>query len=180
MHNENSTAGKEQVVPQHTLEGVLKLAHTGLSPEDISFAFKIDIERVQQVIANDYMDRARVVQSIKERSVEYRCTLSKRLMVCPVMDSDGKFYEQSILVADPSHSINQFMPSKKLRAKIADFSKESLNELERCLLQKNPLEDILELTAECLSVLSPDAGMETTLRVLGTVEGWQSRSSLRS
>jgi hypothetical protein len=63
------------------------------------------------------------------------------------------------------------MPSKKLKAKIADFSKESLNELEKCLLQKNPLEDILELTAECLSVLSPDTGMETTLRVLGAVEG---------
>jgi hypothetical protein len=87
------------------------------------------------------------------------------------MDSDGNFYEQSILVADPSHSIYQFMPSKKLRARIADFSKEILNELERCMLQKNPLEDILELTAECLSVLSPDAGMETTLRVLSAVEG---------
>jgi hypothetical protein len=170
MHNENSTAGEEQVSPD-TLERVLKLAHTGVSPEDISFAFKVDIERVQQIIAYDPMHRARVVQSIKERSAEYRCTLSKRLMVCPVMDSDGNFYEQSILVADPSHSINQFMPSKKLRAKIADFSKESLRMLEGYLRQRHPQEDILELTAECLSVLSPDAGMETTLRVLGTVEG---------
>jgi hypothetical protein len=63
------------------------------------------------------------------------------------------------------------MPAKLLRAKIEEFSKESLNELERCLLQKCSLKDILELTAECLSVLSPDAGMETALRVLGPVEG---------
>jgi hypothetical protein len=73
MLNENSTPGKEQVVPQDTLERVLKLAHSGLSPEDISFAFKVDIERVQQIIANDPMHRAREVQSIKERSAEYRC-----------------------------------------------------------------------------------------------------------
>jgi hypothetical protein len=170
MRNENSTAGEEEV-PQDTLERVLKLAHTGVSSEDISFAIKVDIERVQQIIANDPMHRARVVQSIKEKSAKYRCTLSKRLMVCPVMDSDGNFYEQSILVADPSHSINQFMPSRKLRAKIADFSKESLRVLEGYLRQRHPQEDILELTAECLSVLSSDAGMETILRVLGTVEG---------
>jgi hypothetical protein len=60
MHNENSTAGKEHV-PQDTLERVPRLAHSGLSPEDISFAFKIDIERVQQIIANDPMHRERVV-----------------------------------------------------------------------------------------------------------------------
>jgi hypothetical protein len=170
MHNENSTAGKEQV-PQDTLERILKLVHSGLSPEDISFVIKIDIETVHQIIANDSKHSVRVVRSIKERSAEYRCTLSKRLMVCPVMDSDGNFYEQSILVADPSHSINQFMPSKKLRAKIEDFSKESLNELERCLLQRYPLEDILELTAECLSVLCPEAWLESALRVLSAVEG---------
>jgi transposase-like protein len=52
MHNENSTAGKEQVL-QDTLERVLKLANSELSPEDISFALNIDIETVQQIIAND-------------------------------------------------------------------------------------------------------------------------------
>jgi hypothetical protein len=90
MHNENSTAGK-QVVPQDTLERVLKLAHSGLSPEDISFALKVDIERVQQIIANDPIHRAREVQSIKERSLECRCAQSNRLMISPVMTHDGKF-----------------------------------------------------------------------------------------
>jgi hypothetical protein len=50
MHNENSTAGKEQV-SQDRLEALFKLAHSGSSPDTISFALKIDIETVQQLIA---------------------------------------------------------------------------------------------------------------------------------
>jgi hypothetical protein len=169
MHNENSTAGEEQV-SQDTLEIILKLDHSGSSPEDISFYLKIDIETIQQIIANDPMHRARVVQSIKERSAEYRCTMSKKLMVCPVIDSDCNFYEQSILEADPSLSKNLFIQSKKLKAKIADFGKESLRVLEGYLRQKHPHEDILELTAECLSVVIPDAGLKSALRVLGAVD----------
>jgi hypothetical protein len=169
MHNENSTAGEEQV-PQDTLERVLKLVHSGLSPEDISFALKVDIERVQQIIANDPMHRARDVQSIKERSAEYRCAQSNRLMISPVMAHNGNFYEQSILEANPSLT-DQFIPSPKLKAKIAVFSKESLTVLEKYLQQKHPQEDILELTAECLSVEILDAGLESALRVLGAVEG---------
>jgi hypothetical protein len=67
MHNENSTAGIEQV-SQDRLEALFKLAHSGSSPDAISFALKIDIETVQQIIANDPMNRARVIQSIKEKS----------------------------------------------------------------------------------------------------------------
>jgi hypothetical protein len=170
MLNETHTEGQEQVA-QGLLETILKLANSGSPPEAICSFLGLKAQTVQQIIANDSMHRAGVVQSIKERSAEYRCTLSKRLMVCPVMDSYGNFYEQSILVADPSHSVNQFMPSKKLRALIEDFCKESLRVLEVYLRQRHPQEDILELTAECLSVLSPDAGLESALRVLGGVEG---------
>jgi hypothetical protein len=87
------------------------------------------------------------------------------------MARDENFYEQSILEVDPTLSRELVMPSNKLKAKIAEFSTESLKVLERYLQQKLPQEDILELAAECLSVLSPDAGMKTVLRVLGTVEG---------
>jgi hypothetical protein len=96
MHNENLTAGKEQV-SQDRLEALLKLAHSGSSPDAISFVLKIDIETVQQIVAKDPMNRARVIQQIKEKSRKYRCTQSNRLMVSPVMARDGNFYEQSIL-----------------------------------------------------------------------------------
>jgi hypothetical protein len=92
-------------------------------------------------------------------------------MISPVMARDENFYEQSILEADPSLSRDQFLPATKLRAKIADFSKESLEVLEGYLRQKHPQEDILELTAECLSVVIPDDGLESALRVLDAVQG---------
>jgi hypothetical protein len=170
MHSENQLEGLEQV-SQDTLEAILKLAHTGSSPEAISFFFGLEAQTVNQIIANDPVHRARVVQSIKERSAKYRCAQSKSLMISPVMARDGMFYEQSILEADPTFSRYPVMSSTKLNAEIADFSKESLKVLEGYLRQKDPQEDILQLTAECLSVLSPDAGLEWALRVLGAVEG---------
>jgi hypothetical protein len=170
MFNENSTAGKEQV-SQDRLEALFKLAHSGSSPDAISFALKIDIETVQQIIANDPKQTAREVQSIQKRSAKYRCAQSNRLMISPVMDHEENFYEESILEADPSFSRDRFIQSKKLKAKIADFSKESLKVLDGYLRQKDPQEDILKLTAECLSVVIHDAGLESALRVLGAVEG---------
>jgi hypothetical protein len=68
-------------------------------------------------------------------------------MLSPVMAHDANFYEQSILEADPTLSKKLVMPSKKLKAEIADFSKESLKVPERYLRQKDLLEDIMELTA---------------------------------
>jgi hypothetical protein len=169
MHHENKTAGSEQV-SQDQLEAILKLAYNGLAPDAISSFFGLNSQIVQQIISNDPMHRARVVQSIKERSEEYRCAQSNRLMISPVMARDGNLYEQSSLEADPSLS-DQFIPSPKLKAKIAVFIKESLTVLEKYLQQKHAQEDILELTAECLSVLSLEAGLESVLRVLGAVEG---------
>jgi hypothetical protein len=72
MENENQTACVEKL-SQDRLDAILGLAHSGSSPDSISFALKIDIERVQQVIANDPMHMTRVVQSILERSMEFRC-----------------------------------------------------------------------------------------------------------
>jgi hypothetical protein len=170
MENVNQVADTEQV-SQDGLEAILKLAHSGLSPEAISSFFGLKTQTVQVLILNDPMHRARVVQSIKERSAKYRCTLSKRLMISPVMTLNEVFYEQSFLEADPVLSREQFIPSLKLKSKISDFSNESLKVLEGYLRQKDPLEDILELTAECLSVISHDAGLDLALRVLRAVEG---------
>jgi hypothetical protein len=168
MHNDNRTV---VAVSHDRLEAILKLAHSGSTPEAISFALDLNDQTVIQIIANDPMHRARMVQSIKEKSRKYRCTHSNRLMISPVMARDANFYEQSILEADSSLSLDPFIFYPKLKAKIADFCKESLKVLEGYLRQKHPQEDVLELIAECLSVLCPEAGLQIALRVLGLVEG---------
>jgi hypothetical protein len=153
MDNEGQIAGAEQV-SQDQLETILKLAYNGLSPDAICSLLKLNAQMVQQIIvANDPMHMARVVQSILEGSANYRCAKSNRLMISPVLARDEIFYEQSIFEADPSLSKDQFTPSRQHRAAIADFSKESLKVLEGYLRQKNLQDDILELIAECLSVL---------------------------
>jgi hypothetical protein len=169
MHNDNKTAGTEQV-SQHQVEAILKLANSGLSLDGISSFCMLSAQMVQQVIANDPIQRARVVESIKEKSRKFRCAQSNRLMISPVL-ALGKNYEQCILEAHPSLSSEQALPNLMLKDEIVEFSKESLRQLGEYLRQKHPQEDILELTAECLSVLSHDAGMLSIFRVLGAVEG---------
>jgi hypothetical protein len=61
MYNEGPTAATEQVSQDH-IEASLKLAHSGLSLEDI--------ETVQQSIASDPMHRARMVQQLKTQDVQ--------------------------------------------------------------------------------------------------------------
>jgi hypothetical protein len=50
MHSENLTVGAEQIF-MHTLEAICELTHSGLSPEDISFALDLKVQTVIQVIA---------------------------------------------------------------------------------------------------------------------------------
>jgi hypothetical protein len=92
MHNESQNEVNDQV-SQDALEAIFKLAYSGSSPEVISFFLGLNAQTVHRIIANGPIYRAIMVQSIKEMSAEYRCTLSKRLMVSPVMDCDGNFYE---------------------------------------------------------------------------------------
>jgi hypothetical protein len=107
------------------------------------------------------MYRARVVQLIKERPAECRCTLSNKLRF-PMTAPDGKFYKQRILEADPSLELVM----QQLKAKPADFSR-----VVRERYLRHPQEDILELITKCLSVFCPHAGTENGLRVLSGVEG---------
>jgi hypothetical protein len=69
MDNENQTADTEQVSQEH-LETILKLAHSGLSPDTISSCFRLSTPTVQRVIANDSMHKARVVQQLMTKDLQ--------------------------------------------------------------------------------------------------------------
>jgi hypothetical protein len=60
---DSQIASTEQVSQDH-LQAILKLTHSGLTPEDISFAIKIEIETVNRIITLDLMHRERVVQPL--------------------------------------------------------------------------------------------------------------------
>jgi hypothetical protein len=170
MDNFNSIDDGDKL-PQPTLEALQKLIEAGSSPETISFVLGLNIERVRSLIVNDPLQMVKVLESIREKSKRYRCVVSHRLMVSPMMAADGNYYEQSILETQPPISTERVIPHPKLKAEIAEFSKDSLKALHGLLKQKEPLQGVYDLTAECLSVLSLESDMESVLEVLGAVEG---------
>jgi hypothetical protein len=135
-------------LPQYFIDAIHKLIRAGSPPEAISFALGIDIEQVRQIQPIDPSQTSRLVNSIKEKSSEFRCVLSKRLMVEEQVDR----------------------PPNTTQNKISEFSKESLTSLAPYFKQIDVPEDVLELTAECLSVLILACEIETVLRVLDSVE----------
>jgi hypothetical protein len=148
-----------------------KFANAGSPSETSSSVLGLKLDEAQQIDARDPLQMARLVDSVKEKSAKYRCALSQRLMVSPVMTPDEDYYEQSVIEAHPSLSNQLVFPSLKLKAKITAFSKESLVKLSVYLTQPEPLESVLDLVAECLSVLSFEDEIKTILKVLGSVEG---------
>jgi hypothetical protein len=166
-----SATGHEEKLPQHHLEAFDKLVNAGASHEMISSFLGLKLEVVQQILVRNPSQMARMTNSIREKSKEYRCGLSNRLMTSPVMTADGNYYEQSCLKEHPSISSEHVMFNPKLKTKISEFCRESLEGLVGHLRQKELPEDILELSAECLSVLSIETEVETVLKVLGAVGG---------
>jgi hypothetical protein len=168
MDNYNATTHGDKL-PQHLLEAFQKLAHAGASDETISSFLGLKLEVVRQVLASDPLQVAKLTESITEESKKYRCVMSNRLMTSPVMAPDGNYYEQSCIEAHPSISSERALLNPKKKAKILEFCRESLNGLAVHLRRKEPPEEILELSAECLSVLSIETEMQTFLKVLGAV-----------
>jgi hypothetical protein len=168
MDNSYTTSHGDEL-PQHLLEAFHKLAHAGVSPEAISLILGLKLKVVQQVLANDPSQGARLTESIREESKKYRCGLSNRLMTSPVMAPDGNYYEQSSIEANSSILCERALLNPKKKAKILEFCRKSLNGLAVHLRRKEPHEEILELSAECLSVLSIETEMQTFLRLLSEV-----------
>jgi hypothetical protein len=142
-------------------------------PTILSHASYISVETldVVQQLPESHKLADQLVQSIRLRSNKYRCELSHRLMVSPVRSFYGNYYEQSVLQAQPQYtSSGRAYPIKGMKREISQFSKESLTRLEPYLKCPQPPEGVLQLTVECLSVLSLDTDGPRVVRVLMSVE----------
>jgi hypothetical protein len=168
MDKANAASNGEEL-PQHLLEAFHKLSHAGASSQANSSVLELKLEVDEQHLPKHSSQRAKLAESIREKSKKYRCVLSNRLMTSPVMAPDGNYYEQSCLEAHPSMSSEGVMLDSKLKSKIAEFSRESLKGLAGHLSEKGLPEDFFELTAECLSVISSET--KTWFSMLGSVEG---------
>jgi hypothetical protein len=161
---------------QHFTEVILKLHTTGNSTEEISALLGVSHEAVMQVLSdyfNDPRQFREVIETLQQRSREFRCSRSGRLMRTPVLASDGKHYEQSALELGDSWSDMSdkpvIIPNPDLQGKVKLFCKSAIDLIDNCLKQRVVPESALQLAAECLSVLSPDSDLQSYLKVLTLV-----------
>jgi hypothetical protein len=161
----------EEQLTQQQIETTLNFRHVETEPETISGELGLKLEAVNQVLAENPKQIKKLVKAIKRKSKKFRCKLSQKLMVFPVMTANGDCFEQSVLEASSKNSSRgrQALPQPALRTKTEEFSKESLKRLEVHLRQADPLEGVLDLAADCLSVLS----LETATELLRSVECMQ-------
>jgi hypothetical protein len=167
MDHSNDTAHGEELT-QHLIEAIYNL-RASASSKMISTFLGVKLAVVEQVLANDPRQVAELIQSISEESKKYRCVLSDKLMTSPVIAPDGNYYEQSCLGAHPSIPIESVLLNPKKKAEISEFCRESLKGLAVHLRQQGPPDELVELSAECLSVLSIETEMQTFLRVFSAV-----------
>jgi hypothetical protein len=120
MDNSNSTIKGEEL-PQHLLEAFHKLIQAGASHQTICSVLGLELEEVQQILAEDSSQDSKLTESIREKSKKYRPVTSNRLMTSPVK-TPGNYIEQSLLEAHPTISSKLVMLSPKKRAKISEIS----------------------------------------------------------
>jgi hypothetical protein len=119
---DNATAHGEEL-PQHLVDAIHKLAHSGASHEAISSVLGLKLEVVQQLLDKYPSQVARLTETIREKSKKNRVQYS-RLKTSPMMAPDGNYVEQSHLEPHPSMSRESVMPNPKKKAKISEISME--------------------------------------------------------
>jgi hypothetical protein len=167
-------------VPESTREIIQKLHRIGQAQEVISAVTGVDLELVRQVVfqLNDPQTMQAMVAQAQQRSLEFRCSHSARLMRSPVQASNTKLYEKEVLEALLKSGQNELISegspltlSHFVKEKIRHFSKETLELIEVCLVRMP--EASLALVSDCLSVLSAESDLPSFLRVFERLESGQ-------
>jgi hypothetical protein len=113
---DNATDHGEEL-PQHLVDAIHKLAHSGTSHEAISSVLGLKLEVVTQLLDKDPSQVASLTEAIREKSRKSRVQYS-RLKTTPMMAPNGNYYEQSHLEPHPSMVSESVMPNPRKKAKI--------------------------------------------------------------
>jgi hypothetical protein len=162
------------------IELIKKLHSAGQSQEFISAMTGVSSEGVRQVLSQ--LDSQQIFKAVltqaQLKSAKYRCSHSAGLMKSPVQASDRELYEKEVLaLINPnqrqSQLISEATPPTELhffKEEIVNFSKETLEHIEVCLVNKVELEATLSLVSDCLAVLNPETDLPSFLKIFEKVE----------
>jgi hypothetical protein len=120
------------------VEMIMKLHSAGQTHEFISAMTGADLAVVRQVLA---LDDPQIMQAIlaqaQQKSMEFRCSHSDRLMRSPVQASNTKLYDKEVLEALLESGHNELICEATplainhyVKEKIRHFSKETLELIE--------------------------------------------------
>jgi len=161
----NSNVLNASDVPQYLVEPILNLYKAGTSPQLISQSFGLDLNSVIAFLAGQQSESTNeFFESLLKKSQDFRCTITSKLMVDPVVASDGKLYDQDALkaylktskvspVTGERFQMSKLFQLNDLKQRIVEFCKTSLVKLNSILKLNTESEEPLKFAADCLSVL---------------------------
>jgi hypothetical protein len=170
----------ESPLPSMMIEMIKNLHSNGQTLEFISTVTKVDLAVVRQVLA--HLDDPKHMQTIlaqaQQKSLEFRCSHSNRLICSPVQASNMKLYEKEALEALLESGQNELISEGSplavnhfVKEKIRHFSKETLDLIEVCIVHIP--EATLGLVSDCLSVLSAESDLPSFIKVFERLESSQ-------
>jgi hypothetical protein len=163
------------------MKEIIKKMHKAAgSLEYISNMLGVDLEAVRQVVLqlNDPQLMQAMLAQAQQKSLEFRCSHSNRLMRSPVVASNKKLYEKEVLEALLKSGQNELISEGSpltelhfLNEKIRHFSKETLELIEVCIVHMP--EATLGLVSDCLSMLSAESDLPLFNMVFERLESSQ-------
>jgi hypothetical protein len=117
-------------------EPVLKLLTEKHTSEHISEKLQVQVEFVMQVIEEAAAAQS-IIKDIQQQSMDFRCTVTHKLVRNPVVSSDGRLYERQQLEALEAEeaSSSQGVVVPELKQSIQEFSRRAFERLVPALQQ---------------------------------------------
>lgn len=156
----------DEELARPNLEDLRRLISKEAYAEMINTCLSLNAEVGHHYLAYDQRKTDKLVEAIRTKSIEFRCAKTNKLLISPVLAPDRKNYEDSILWNVSDLQIDRVLSNPGVKAE--PFCKKSLKKLLPHLKLLKLSDKLLDLTAECLSVL--EAEDEMVSRVLSELK----------
>jgi hypothetical protein len=194
---------------------IMNLDKCGTPHETISQSFKISVDQVKRILQPSLEEVAVedpevliekvknclknpkfyrfFLEELKQKSQKFRCAMTSRLMIKPVVASDDKIYEERIIkqwlttsnkspttgarMTEDPNNLNLPVLTSLLKES-QKFAQLTLLELSICLKQNIQFEQTKALAAEIVSVLPPSDNSEGYSLILSALDPSQLNSFL--
>jgi hypothetical protein len=148
---------------------IIDLWHIGTMPKDICEMVEVSQEIVFQVVGWTPADLPNELASLQAKLSQFRDPSTARLLSKPGLASEGAVMTPSL--RETHQALQEARPISVDAVSIVQREcEEGLVMLDKCLTYEVAVEEALEYTAECLSVLDPDEFSESFSRMLNSVK----------